>query len=89
MPKKEAYGLYYLHDRKHNAYSCSALCIDFAHEEGVGHIIKAGDQHRNDGGQGHSEDNLVYRSLSEKFIIIALRFHTAKVRKRCVMCTDI
>ena len=72
MTKKETYGLYHRHHRKHNAYCSSALCVDLAHKECVCHAIETGNQHRDDGGYSHGQYHPMYGSLCKKSKVIAL-----------------
>ena len=81
VTKEEAYRLNYRHDGEHNAHCCGALCVDFAHKEGVGHVVETCHQHRYDGGHCHGEYHFVNGGLCQKYVIVAL-LHVNVVRRR-------
>ena len=70
IAKEERKGLNDKHYRKHDAHSSRSLRVDFAHKIGVGHVIKARHQHRNDGGNGHGANHFRYGCRCEEYIIL-------------------
>ena len=70
VTKEESEGLNDKHYRKHDAHSSRGLRVDFAHKIGIGHVIKARHQHRNDGGNGHGANHFRYGCRREEYIIL-------------------
>ena len=69
MPEKKADGLNHRHHTKHYAHRSSTLRIDLTDKESVGQIIQAGNEHGNDGGEGHRQNDTVNRGLCQKSVV--------------------
>lgn len=74
IAEEERERLYEKHNAKHNAHRGRRLCVDLAHEEGVDQVIHAGQQHRDDGGNGHGTYHAMNGRMGKKLVFI-VGFH--------------
>lgn len=75
MSEEKSCGLNYRHNGKYDSHCRRTLCVNLAHKECVGHIVKACHQHGDDGGERHGQYYSVYWGLRQECIVVS--FHEA------------
>ena len=73
VPEEEAYGLHQEHGCESNAYGCRRLGVDMTHKKRIGNVVKARNEHTDYRRNSHCTDDLWYRSLCEKSVVICLQ----------------
>ena len=66
--KEKSNGMDDGHGGEGNPHRGGGCCIDLADEIGIRHIVKAGAQHADDGGQGQGSNQGLYRGFQHLFV---------------------
>ena len=71
VTEEETYRLNHSHCCKgKNAYRChTSVCVDAAHEIGVGEVVHARRQHTDNRWYGHRENHMMHRGMCEERIV--------------------